>query len=65
MKRPNPPRPPTQGIRPKGERKNAINQTLPQKFRKPQDGNPYLHTTDGKHHLTAYIQDVPGGKVNS
>jgi hypothetical protein len=55
MKRPNPPRPPTQGIPPEGERNNALNQTLPQKFMQPQDCNPYLHTTDGKHLLIAYI----------
>jgi hypothetical protein len=24
----------------------------------PQDGNPYLHTTDGKHLLIAYIYAI-------
>jgi len=58
MKRPNPPSPPTQGIPPKGERKNAVNQTLPQKFMQPPDCNPYLYTTDGKHLLIAYIYAI-------
>jgi hypothetical protein len=28
---------------PKGERKNAMNQTFPQTFMQPHDGNTYLH----------------------
>ena len=37
---------------------SPVNQTLLQKFMQPQDDNPYLHATDGKHLFIELTRDT-------